>query len=465
MIEDIDAGKDAPEATSQSAAEQSRALELPIDEHTRPAELADTAPTEGRRALDLKGIPVASEPGSGTVRTGSRSGPAAHWIDDRPSGAVEAFAEFLPDAFLVTDVEGTIRLANRAAEALFGRPRHMLVNRPLAAHVPASVRIDLGAALGRVVRRGKREQWRAVLRVADEERPVQLTVGVRRDAPGQAREVWWLVQPVVLDDARLRAEATRGIEAKSAFLAVMSHELRTPLTAILGYTELLADGLFGPISSEQRVQLGRVRESSEHLLRTVEEVLLYARLDAGRERRELREFDVGVVLDDAMTFVRRMAERKQLALTMDRPPDGTRWRSDPAKLRQVLVNLLSNAVKFTERGEVRLAASTREDLLVLTVTDTGEGIPESMVDSIFEPFWQADQRFTRQQQGSGLGLSLTKELVSLLGGRIEVRSTVGEGSVFTVTLPRHTASDEERGAEAGVIDVATSSTTRRLADD
>ena len=251
------------------------------------------------------------------------------------------------------------------------------------------------------------------------------------------------------DNARLYDEAMRASEAKSAFLAVMSHELRTPLTAIIGYTELLAEGLFGPVSAEQRLQLGRVRESSEHLLHIVEEVLHYARLDARREHAEFEQVEVESLLDQAMTLIRPLAERKGLALHVEGPPERAQWRSDPGRVRQILVNLLGNAVKFTERGEVRLMASVRDELVVFEVHDTGPGIPAAMLDRIFEPFWQADQRFTRQQPGSGLGLSVTRELATLLGGGVDVRSSVGVGSTFTVWLPRHLSDDAAAPGDAG----------------
>ena len=242
------------------------------------------------------------------------------------------------------------------------------------------------------------------------------------------------------DNARLYEEAMRASEAKSAFLAVMSHELRTPLTAIIGYTELLADGLFGAVSDEQRLQLGRVRESSEHLLRIVEEVLQYARLDARREEPELEELDLAAVLAQVGTMIRPLAERKGLVLRVEGPPDTIRFRSDVGRLRQILVNLLANAVKFTEQGEVRLSVTEQDQHVLFTIHDTGAGIPATLLDRIFEPFFQVDQRFTRRQPGSGLGLSVTKELVTLLGGEITVRSVLGSGSTFTVRLPRTLAS-------------------------
>ena len=440
--DEAEIGAPSPGAIEEPGAGRMR--KGPAAERGSQADRADAPPLERDTERDLGRIPVANESASAAMWAGSVAGATARRPDERVAESTEAFAEFLPEPFLVTDVHGTVLVANRPAEALFGRPRHTLVHRPLSVHLPPDARSEFGIALRRLVSRGRREERRVSLRIGGEERSVQLTIGVRRDAQGQGREVWWLLQPVT---TQLHEESKRAREAKSAFLAVMSHELRTPLTAIMGYTELLADGLFGPVSSEQRVQLARVRESSEHLLRVVEEVLQYARLDAGRERPALEELDVAEVVDQVLAKIRPLAERKGLSLRVNVPAGGLPWRSDPGMLRQILANLLGNAVKFTERGEVRLDASMRDDVLVIEVTDTGVGIPASMEDSIFEPFWQADQRFTRLQQGSGLGLSLTRELVALLGGRIEVRSSEGTGSVFTVWLPRRMPATGDRPAE------------------
>ena len=238
------------------------------------------------------------------------------------------------------------------------------------------------------------------------------------------------------DNARLYDEAARAIEAKSAFLAVMSHELRTPLTAIIGYTELLSDGLFGEVTDQQQLQLGRVRESSEHLLKVVEQVLQYAKLESRQELPEPEAIDACSIVEQAVSAVRPLAERKGIALETGglRQPIGL--RADPERLRQVLVNLLGNAVKFTGAGEVRVNVRERNDRVVFEVRDTGPGIPAGQLGRIFEPFWQADQRFTRPKPGSGLGLSVTRQLVALLGGGIDVSSTVGVGSTFTFWVPR-----------------------------
>ncbi|HEX6533223.1 MAG TPA: ATP-binding protein [Gemmatimonadaceae bacterium] len=248
---------------------------------------------------------------------------------------------------------------------------------------------------------------------------------------------------------RARAEAEAANQAKSDFLAVMSHELRTPLTAILGYEELLADGITGPVTEPQHQQLERIRVSALHLLQLIEELLAYSRLESGHEEARLGPVSLAAVFDETLTLVAPLAAAKRLTLRLEPPPPTLVCWSDPGKLRQVLVNLTSNAVKFTEHGEVALTARAETtgsgcEEVVVEVRDTGIGIAPEHLERIFEPFWQVEQHVARRAGGTGLGLSVSRALVELLGGRLEVSSSVGAGSVFAVHLP---GSDPRRGRE------------------
>ncbi len=240
------------------------------------------------------------------------------------------------------------------------------------------------------------------------------------------------------DNALLYRRAVRASEAKSAFLGTISHELRTPLTAVIGYSELLADGLAGPLDARQAEFVHRIRESGEHLLRLVEEVLGFARLEANEERAASEPVDVAAVVRQAAETVEPQAQRRGLALRWESAlPDGFVLHTDPTKLRQILVNLLGNAVKFTDAGGVTLRATLDDELgrVELAVQDTGIGIPAEMLASVFEPFWQVEQTTTRARGGAGLGLSVVRRLARLLGGDVAVESEAGRGSCFRVTLP------------------------------
>jgi signal transduction histidine kinase len=245
-------------------------------------------------------------------------------------------------------------------------------------------------------------------------------------------------------ERRARAEAEAANQAKSDFLAIMSHELRTPLTAVVGYTELLSDEVVGPVNETQRDHLARVRASSEHLLMLIEDILSYARIEAGRELVRIEDFGLAALLEQAAVIIRPLAEKKSLEFTLSGGSLRAVMRSDPQKVRQIIINLLANAVKFTVKGSVRLGARVYDDRVAFEVSDTGPGIAREHLDRVFDAFWQVDQRMTRKAGGTGLGLSVARQLARLLGGDVSVRSTMGEGSVFTVDLPLQAPDVAER---------------------
>jgi signal transduction histidine kinase/type II secretory pathway pseudopilin PulG len=241
---------------------------------------------------------------------------------------------------------------------------------------------------------------------------------------------------VAIDNAWLYRAALAANQAKANFLATMSHELRTPLTAIIGFGELLADGITGPVTEEQRDQLQRIKVSALHLLSLIEEILLYARVEAGRETTRVEEVVAKRVVDDAIAFVTPTIGNRDISVRAEAIDASLRLQTDSVKLRQMLVNLLANAVKFTEHGHVTVRAFTDGDSVVFEVQDTGIGIEPAHVASIFDPFWQVDSLTTRRVGGSGLGLAVTRNLASLLGGTVTVKSEVGVGSTFRITVPQ-----------------------------
>jgi PAS domain S-box-containing protein len=237
------------------------------------------------------------------------------------------------------------------------------------------------------------------------------------------------------DAARTAAE--EASRAKSDFLATMSHELRTPLNAIIGYQNLLADGVTGPISDAQRRQLDRIGASAHHLLMLIDEVLTLSRVEAGKEVAHVERVDIARVLDEAGSIIEPLAKQKSLEFRVIEPESPIVVESDPGKLRQAVLNLLSNAVKFTGRGSVTLRAFDTGDAVAFEVRDTGIGIAAEHLERIFEPFWQVEASTTRTAPGTGLGLAVTRRLAHLLGGEVSVQSAVGEGSTFTIRVPRN----------------------------
>ena len=239
-----------------------------------------------------------------------------------------------------------------------------------------------------------------------------------------------------------RAEAEAANRAKGEFLAAMSHELRTPLNAIAGYVQLLDMELHGPVTEAQRAAFGRIELAQRHLLRHVNDVLNFARLQAGRLEYSLAPVSLADVLAELEPLIGPQLRTKALTYSVDVPGDCL-VRADREKLTQVLLNLLSNAAKFTPAGgRVAVDCARRGDgsdtraTVFLRVTDTGVGIPRDKYDAVFEPFVQVDATPAVRTGGSGLGLAISRELARGMGGDLRVRSVVGMGTAFTIALPR-----------------------------
>lgn len=238
-----------------------------------------------------------------------------------------------------------------------------------------------------------------------------------------------------VDNARLYHEARAAMRSMSELLAVISHDLRTPLSAIIGYADLLCMGVPEPLSDGSRQQVERIRTATRHLLFLIEELLAFARLDADRGELTLSDVDAAEVAREVAAVVEPLARERGLAFVVDTGTRPEMIRTDAGKLRQALVNLAGNAIKFTDRGEVRVAVEAVDGTVLFRVRDTGVGIAPEHLDQIFQPFWQV-QPADGKRGGTGLGLSVVRRLATLLGGEVSVESVVGEGTVFTVSLPR-----------------------------
>ena len=231
-------------------------------------------------------------------------------------------------------------------------------------------------------------------------------------------------------------ELQRANSAKEQFLAVMSHELRTPLNAIGGFTELIELGLRGPVTPEQVEDLGRIRRNKDLLLSIITDILNFVRTDAGAIVVKREPVPIAPVLADVVDIVGHQFEAKGVRLVAAPVPSDAIVRGDCERVQQVLLNLLSNAMKFTEPGgEVAIETSVADHRVRVDVRNTGSGIAAGHLDEIFEPFVQVDASLTRTAGGAGLGLAIARQLATAMGGTLVVRSTVGAGSTFTLTLP------------------------------
>jgi signal transduction histidine kinase len=223
---------------------------------------------------------------------------------------------------------------------------------------------------------------------------------------------------------------------KSEFLANMSHELRTPLNAIIGFSEVLHERMFGELNEKQAEYIQDIVASGRHLLSLINDILDLSKIEAGRMELDLGTFSLPVALDTALTLVRERATRRgiTLDLTMDERLGDV--LADERKVKQILLNLLSNAVKFTpDGGRISLNAALADGSVEVSVSDTGIGIAPEDQDAVFEEFRQVGGDYTRKREGTGLGLTLTRKFVEMHGGKIWVKSDLGQGSTFTFTLP------------------------------
>ena len=235
-------------------------------------------------------------------------------------------------------------------------------------------------------------------------------------------------------ELRARQQAEEANRAKMDFLGVMSHELRTPLNAIAGYAELLKLGVHGPLTPAQEQDIERIIRSERSLLALINDVLNYAKLEAGRVDLRLADVPIQDVLLDIETSVLPQLDAKKLVYTKDVCP--ARVRGDPDKISQIILNLLSNAIKFTDAGgTITVTCTTHGETVTVAVRDSGKGIPADRLNAIFDPFVQVDKNLTREQEGTGLGLAISRDLARLMHGDITAISRLGKGSTFTLTLP------------------------------
>lgn len=241
-------------------------------------------------------------------------------------------------------------------------------------------------------------------------------------------------------------ELEKANRLKSQFLASMSHELRTPINALIGYTALMLDRIYGDITEKQEEGLSRIQAAAHHLLALINDILDLAKIEAGRMPLHLDEVPLQDIVREINVQIDPLIKKKKLTYRWEVPPQPIMMYTDRTKVKQILLNLLSNAVKFTHAGGVTMSATIQGDMVRIDVADTGIGIRGDDLEAIWEDFRQVDQSRTREFGGTGLGLSITRKLVGALGGQVTLQSQYGNGSTFTVTIPLRT---DARGEATG----------------
>jgi PAS domain S-box-containing protein len=233
---------------------------------------------------------------------------------------------------------------------------------------------------------------------------------------------------------REKEAAESADKLKSAFLATMSHELRTPLNSIIGFSGILLQGKAGPLTEEQKKQLGMIQSSGNHLLSLINDILDLSKIEAGQVSPKLEVLNLNEILEEIIKLTTPLAKNKGDSLILN-SQESFEIITDRLRLRQIIFNLVDNAIKFTNKGFITINCNKEEKFAVIEVSDTGIGIKEEDQKKLFKPFIQIESYLARKHYGSGLGLSICKKLVELLGGTINVNSEQGKGSTFTVRLP------------------------------
>jgi signal transduction histidine kinase len=368
-------------------------------------------------------------------------------LDGEPCG----FISFLDD--------GSVRVANQTLANMLGREREEIIGKHVEGILTVGSRIFYQTHFFPLLRlHGHADEIFLLLRAKSGEDIAVLANAIRRERDGE-----WITDAVLLrlverrkfEDALLEAKRAAELatvelkhqrkiaedanRAKSAFLAMMSHELRTPLNAIGGYVQLIEMGVHGPVNDAQREALGRVTRSQQHLLRLINDLLNLARIESGRIDYDLQAISLDEVVQATIPMIEPQLAARGLRYELNVPPD-LRAQADREKVEQILLNLLSNASKFTPAGgcvsiEAEIAIDS-DEMVELRVRDTGVGIPKNRLEQIFEPFVQVENSRAARVEGSGLGLSISREMARGMGGDILAESAVGVGSTFEIRLRR-----------------------------
>lgn len=371
-------------------------------------------------------------------------------------------AQSANDAIVSADQRGNIIAWNTGAERIFGYQEAEVLGKPFTMLMPERYQHAHEQGLERMREGGEakilgKTTELAGHRKSGQEFPLELSLsgwktgegafytGIIRDITERkhAEEALQaltasLEQKVWERTAELevaRDQALTATQHKSEFLANMSHELRTPLNAVIGFSEVLLERMFGELNRKQEEYLGDILGSGRHLLALINDILDLAKIESGRMELDLGTFDLPAVLNSTFMLIREQAMRQRIHVSLDIDHRLGRFTADERKLKQILLNLLSNAVKFTQdEGALSLKAVLQNDGVEISVTDTGIGIEPEIQQKIFDEFFQVGGHL-RKQEGTGLGLAVTKKFIELHGGRIWVQSAKGQGSTFTFTLP------------------------------
>jgi PAS domain S-box-containing protein len=378
----------------------------------------------------------------------------AHVIrrQEQDTGQLRAILESIADGVILSDVNDQVILTNSAALDILGAERRDVLGNPFGQIIGCMAPTGDAGIIGTLTASSP-YGMEAVFEVADRVvqtsmAPVEGPGGAHKGVVAILRDVTALVRTEtererLLADLQVRSqqleEAAKRLQEmdrlKSQFIANMSHELRTPLNAIIGFSGVMLKGIDGPLTDPQREDMETIFRGGKHLLGLINSVLDISQIWAGKMHLKLGDVDLPELVKDAVSITTALIEDRSIELVQMLEPDLPVIRADKTRVRQVLLNLLTNAVRYTEQGRVAVSVSRDDGYVVVSVADTGIGIPLEYRETIFEEFGRVDASTTRKVDGLGLGLSISRRLVELHGGRIWLESEVGIGSVFHFSLP------------------------------
>jgi PAS domain S-box-containing protein len=383
-------------------------------------------------------VPLRSGRWFSLVGTGVLLGYSVHQLSQAARRSQQRFHSFFEHGsigMVLLVEEGRVLEVNPAFERLLGRSAAEMKGHRFREYVHPDDLEKFIAAV-RAFQAGATEHMRAEFRMVSSDgssREVAITMSGIRDPAGKFAGYVSIVEELTERRRAERAEAEN--QAKSRFLALMSHELRTPLNAVLGFSQLLERRDFGPLNDKQLRYVSNVRTAGQNLLTLVNDLLDFSKVSADRMDFHVESVNVQELVEEAIGSMRPSADDKQLRLEFSVEPGLTAY-ADKFRLQQVLLNLLSNGIKFTNSGTVTVKAISEGDKACIAVIDTGIGISADQLPRLFSEFSQLDSGVARNQQGTGLGLALSRRLVLGMAGTIQVESTEGAGSTFKVLIPR-----------------------------
>ena len=375
--------------------------------------------------------------------------------DGDSEGVLQGILAISTEAIITVGPDYRIRAFSAGAESMFGHEAREIIGQRLDVLLPERYRAGHRrhmAAFAAPGQRSKLMQERAAIygiRKSGEEFPIEASISQYHAPQGL---IFTAIVRDVTERRRHEAEiaaalatAEAATEAKSRFLAFMSHEIRTPLNGILGMAQAMWRDRLPRV---QRARLAVLRDAGESLLVILNDILDLSKIEAGRLELEAADFDLADLLSASQAAFGPLATQKGLQLGVSAGSAAGRYRGDPGRIRQIVFNLISNAVKFTSHGEIQVSARQVDGGLQIAVTDTGVGMAPDVLRSLFKPFTQAAASTNRQYGGTGLGLTICRQLAELMGGDVTVQTALGEGSVFTLHIPAERIGDSAAVQEA-----------------